>query len=282
VEAFSSTISRASWDGFPLRVEESTRRLLDIFDRHGVKATFFVLGWVAWKRPRLVAEIAARGHEIACHSFWHRLVYRLAPEEFRTDLREATRAIEDAAGVRPRGHRAPTYSITKLSLWALGILAVEGYAYDSSIFPVRHDVYGMPSFPRVPVELEVGDGRTLIEFPPSTVRVLGVNLPGPGGGYLRILPFRYSLWALGRIRGAGKMPGAIYIHPWEIDPDQPRVSAPLRSRLRHYTGLRRTAARLESLLERFRFAPMGSVLDAHPPRERISLRDLEASAGSGR
>jgi polysaccharide deacetylase family protein (PEP-CTERM system associated) len=277
VEAFSSTVPRTSWDGFHLRVEESTRRILDLFDRHGVKATFFVLGWVARKRPRLVAEIAGRGHEIGCHSFWHRLVYRLTPEEFRADLREATCAIEDAAGMKLRGYRAPTYSITACSLWALEILAEEGYAYDSSIFPVRHDVYGMPSFPRLPTELNLGQRRTIIEFPPSTVRVFGLNLPGPGGGYLRILPFWYSLWALGRIRRERTMPGAVYVHPWELDPEQPRVAAPLRSRLRHYTGLRRTARRLESLLRRFRFAPMGQVLQSNPPEKRLSLQDLEAS-----
>jgi polysaccharide deacetylase family protein (PEP-CTERM system associated) len=287
VEAFSGSVSRDSWDTFPLRVEANTLRLLDLFDRHQVRATFFILGWVARKRPGLVAEIARRGHEIGCHSFWHRLVYRLTPDEFRADLREATRTIEDAAGVRVRGYRAPTYSVTAKSLWALEILAEEGYAYDSSIFPLRHDVYGLPSFPRHPVELDLdgarggtmplpADRRSLIEFPPSTVRALGWNLPGPGGGYLRILPFRYSLWALGRLRREGKMPATVYIHPWEVDPEQPRIRAPLRSRLRHYTGLRRTSARLAALLDRYPFTTMGRVLEAHPPRERLSFLDLQA------
>jgi polysaccharide deacetylase family protein (PEP-CTERM system associated) len=280
VEAFSSRVDRSSWDDFPPRVEENTSRLLDLFDRHGARGTFFILGWVARKQPRLVAGIAARGHEIACHSFWHRLVHRLTPEEFRADLRDATRAIEDAAGTRLRGYRAPTYSITMESLWALEILAEEGYAFDSSIFPVRHDVYGMPSFPRAPVELDLGSGGTIVEFPPSTVRVLGVNFPGPGGGYLRILPFAYSRWAFRRIVREGKIPGVVYIHPWEIDADQPRIPAPLRSRLRHYTGLRRTEERLSWLLERFRFAPMSQVLAERAPQARLTLGDLRASADS--
>lgn len=274
VEAFAKVIGRDRWDSFEPRVEQNTIRILDIFDAHGVKATFFTLGWVAQKKPRLVSEIARRGHEIACHSFWHRLVYTLSPEEFRADLRDATRALEDAAQVKLRGYRAPSYSITKRSLWALEALAEEGYEYDSSIFPIRHDIYGLPDFPRFPVSVcRKGGGRSITEFPPSTVNVFGKNLPGPGGGYLRIFPLCYALWALRRIERRDRKPGAVYLHPWEVDPDQPRMSAPLRSRLRHYTGLRHTVARLETILRAFRFAPMARVLEEHPPEGTWSLEE---------
>ena len=276
VEAFAKVVSRDRWDDFPLRVEASTLRILDLFDRHGVKGTFFVLGWVAKKLPRLVGEISRRGHEIGCHSFWHRLIYNLKPEEFRSDLREATKVIEDAAQTKLRGFRAPSYSVTKRSLWALDVLAEEGYTYDSSIFPIRHDIYGFPEFPRFPVKVELGSGSTITEFPPSTVHVLGRNLPGPGGGYLRIFPLRYALWALGRIQSVDCKPGTVYIHPWEVDPEQPRIRSPLKSRLRHYTNLRRTEARLDRILASFPFAPMASVLEAHPPEATSSLSELKA------
>lgn len=281
VEAFRSRISSTRWDEYPIRFDTNTRRILDLFDRFDVKATFFVLGWAARKCPEVVREIVARGHEVGCHSYWHRLVYSLEPTEFRDDLREATHVLEDLVQKPLVGYRAPSYSIVERSLWALEILAEEGYRYDSSIFPMRHDVYGLPSFPRKIVRVELGDGRqesgaarNITEFPPSTLRVLGMTLPGPGGGYLRIFPLRYSLWALGRLGRRDRIPGSVYVHPWEVDADQPRVKAPLRSRLRHYTGLRRTEERLEHLLRRFRFAPMGEVLALHPPEGTVSLRSL--------
>jgi|RhiMethySRZTD1v2_1073278.scaffolds.fasta_scaffold29682_3 polysaccharide deacetylase family protein (PEP-CTERM system associated) len=274
VEAFAGVVPRDRWDSYPLRVVENTRRVLDLFDRHGVKGTFFVLGWVARKAPEIVRDIARRGHEVGCHSFWHRRIYRLSPEEFRADLREATKVIEDAAQTRLRGHRAPSYSVTKDSLWALQVLAEEGYAYDSSIFPIRHDIYGMPDFPRSVVRVELDGGASIVEFPPSTVRIFGRNLPGPGGGYLRIFPLAYARWALRRIAARDGMPGTVYIHPWEVDPGQPRIAGPLRSRLRHYTNLARTQGRLEKLLEEFPFEPMGSVLAAYPPARTVRRADL--------
>ncbi len=276
VEAFAKVVRRDRWDEYPLRVEASTLRILDLFDKHQVKAPYFVLGWVARKLPRIVCEIARRGHEVGCHSFWHRLVYGLTPEEFRSDLREATKTIEDVAQRGLRGFRAPSYSVTKRSLWALEILAEEGYTYDSSIFPIRHDIYGFPEFPRFPVRVELAGSGSITEFPPSTVRVLGRNLPGPGGGYLRIFPLRYALWALGRIQSCDSKPGTVYLHPWEVDPAQPRIQAPLKSRLRHYTNLRRTESRLDSILESFPFAPMARVLEQHPPEASCSLSDLKA------
>ncbi len=275
VEAFSREIDRRHWDSYPLRVERNTYRLLDLFDTFEVKATFFTLGWVARRCPRLVEEIVKRGHELACHSFWHRLVYDLDPEEFRRDTEDATRAIEDAGRMRPRGYRAPSFSITKRSLWALEVLADAGYAYDSSIFPIRHDVYGFPAFPRFPVTVQWSDGASepsakdaapsIVEFSPCTVRLFGNNLPGPGGGYLRIFPLRYSTWALSRLERHDRRPGSVYLHPWEIGPEQPRMPGRLKSRLRHYTGLARTEDRLRTLMRRFRFAPMGKVLEQYPP-----------------
>lgn len=247
VEAFADVVPRTSWDRYPLRVEDNTRRLLDLLDEHGIDATFFILGWVADRCPALVREIVARGHETACHSYWHRLVYTLTPEEFRSDTRRARVAIEQAGGQSIKGYRAPSYSITAKSLWALGILAEEGFEYDSSIFPIRHDVYGIPDAPRAPWQVTTSGGP-LVEYPISTFRVVGTtNFPVGGGGYLRLLPFWYTRFGFNRVR-ADNLPLIAYIHPWEVDPEQPRIPGRLRSRLRHYTNLNKTRARLASLL----------------------------------
>jgi polysaccharide deacetylase family protein (PEP-CTERM system associated) len=274
VEAFRDVVDSARWDEYPLRVEASTRRLLHILERSDVRATFFVLGWVARRCPALVKDIAARGHEVGCHSFWHRLVYTLSPEEFRRDTAEATQALEDLTGTAVRAYRAPSYSVTKRSLWALEVLAELGYTCDSSVFPIRHDVYGLPSFPRFPVEVALGGGRSIVEFPMSTWRVLGMNWPGPGGGYLRIFPLAYSRAALRRLNRKERRPGMVYVHPWEFDPEQPRLRGRLRSRLRHYTGLRSTERKIESLLGSFRFAPMQEVLQRFPPEGKVELASL--------
>lgn len=271
VEAFRGSVSRDDWGSYPLRVVDSTRRVLDLLDRHGVHATFFVLGWVARKAPDLVAELVSRGHEIACHSNEHRLVHTQSPAEFREDLREATRILEDSCGIRPRGYRAPSFSITRDSLWALEILAEEGYEYDSSIFPIRHDIYGFPGFPRHPVRIATRGpdseretlpegGDRIVEFPASTFRLLGVTFPGPGGGYLRLYPRFLSRWALRRMTHTEGQPLQLYFHPWEIDPDQPRIPCRPRSRFRHYVNLRRTQAKLDGLLSACSFAPMGTVI----------------------
>lgn len=272
VQAFRRQVSPERWPRYPLRVDENTYRILDLFDQFDVKGTFFILGWVARQSPRLVAEIANRGHEVACHSYWHRLVYELDPDEFQRDTREATKALEDAAGKKLLGYRAPSYSITPRSIWALDVIAAEGYTYDSSIVPIWHDTYGFRSFPRFPVHIRwvpsSGSSHAdFVEFPPCTARIFGTNLPGPGGGYLRILPRWYSAWALRRLERLHGKPGTLYIHPWEVDPDQPRIDAPLKSRLRHYTHLDRTEARLTALLREFRFAPMSEVLRMHPPED---------------
>jgi polysaccharide deacetylase family protein (PEP-CTERM system associated) len=247
VEAFSKIVDRQRWDSYPCRVEPNTRRLLDLLDEQGVRATFFILGWVAERYPGLVREIVKRGHEPACHSYWHRLIYSLDPEEFARDTRQAKDVIEQAAGEPVFGYRAPSYSITARSLWALDVLAEAGFTYDSSIFPIRHDTYGMPDAPRAPFVMATRRGP-IVEFPLTTFRLLKAqNLPVGGGGYLRILPFWYTRLGVRRARAQG-LPLIVYVHPWEIDPDQPRLAGSTRSRLRHYTNLGRTWGRLRRLL----------------------------------
>ncbi len=247
VEAFAGLVDRGEWGSFPSRVEANTHRLLDLFDESGVKATCFILGWVAERNPKLVAEIVARGHEPACHSYWHRLIFRLTPEEFREDTRRAKDCIEQAAGQPVYGYRAPTFSITEKSCWAPDVLAELGFRYDSSIFPVKHDVYGVPHAPREPFRFATPSG-SLAEYPMTTFRFgSGPNMPVAGGGYLRIFPYWYTSMGVRRAWKEG-LPVITYVHPWEVDPEQPRMNARLKSRLRHYTNLAKTGQRLRSLL----------------------------------
>jgi polysaccharide deacetylase family protein (PEP-CTERM system associated) len=252
VEAFSDIVPRASWASYPSRVEDNTRRLLDLLDASATKGTFFILGWIAERSPHLVRQIADRGHEVGCHSYWHRLIYRLSRQEFVEDTRRAKLAIEQAAGRQIFGYRAPSYSITTNSMWALDVLIEEGFAYDSSIFPIRHDVYGIPGASRVPHEIRSASG-SLLEFPITTFTLPGSpNLPVGGGGYLRLLPFWYT--RLGSQRAAAEgVPLIAYIHPWEVDPAQPRLPGRVKSRLRHYTNLSRTYDRVAALLRLRRF-----------------------------
>ena len=252
VEAFADRVDRAQWADFPSRVEANTRVLLDLFDECGVRGTFFVLGWVAERFPDLVREIARRGHEMACHSYWHRLVFTLTPDEFRDDTRRAKERIEDACGAAVFGYRAPSFSVVDSSLWALGVLAELGFRYDSSVFPIRHDVYGMPHAPRAPFRVDTAAGP-VVEFPMTTFRWLGRhNFPIGGGGYLRIFPFWLTRMGIRRAL-ADKVPLITYVHPWEVDPAQPRLAGRLTSRLRHYTNLKRTAGRLRRLSEMVAF-----------------------------
>jgi polysaccharide deacetylase family protein (PEP-CTERM system associated) len=247
VEAFAGEVDREAWPDYPSRVVSNTERILDLFDELDVTATFFILGWVAERYPALVRRIHERGHEPACHSYWHRLVYTLTPAEFFEDTLRAKHAIEQAAGVTVYGYRAPSFSITPQSAWALEILARLGFVYDSSIFPVRHDVYGYPNAHRGPFRVETAMG-TIVEFPMATFRYkVGPNLPVGGGGYLRILPGWYTRAGIRRIWREG-LPVVSYVHSWEMDTEQPRIQAPLKSRLRHYTNLAKTERRLRELL----------------------------------
>jgi polysaccharide deacetylase family protein (PEP-CTERM system associated) len=259
VSAFDRVASRAGWDQFDSRVARNTNRLLELFAGAGVRATFFVLGWVAERFPALVREIAAAGHEVASHGYHHQLVFMLTPKQFREDVRDAKRTIEDLIGAPVVGYRAPSYSIVQSSLWALDILVEEGYRYDTSIFPIHHDRYGIPGAARHAHVLECQAGR-LIEMPASTVQMGGVNLPIAGGGYFRLLPYAWTQWGIRRVNRTERQPVVFYLHPWEIDPDQPRFRVGAATRSRHYGGLSATASRLARLLHDFRFDSVETVL----------------------
>jgi polysaccharide deacetylase family protein (PEP-CTERM system associated) len=263
VSAFDAVVSRASWDRYESRVAKNTDALLDIFESAGVRGTFFVLGWVAARFPSLVRRIADRGHEVASHGFHHQLLYLLTPAQFREDIRTARRAIEDAAGQPVMGYRAPSYSVIQPSLWAIDILIEEGYAYDASIFPIHHDRYGIPESPRHPYELK-RDGGSLLELPGSTVRLGRVNLPIAGGGYFRQLPYAWTKWGIDRVNRVEHQPVVFYLHPWEIDPDQPRLPVGAARRVRHYRGLDQTRKRLARLLNDFRFDAVSAALNVAP------------------
>lgn len=259
VSAFADQIPFSHWESYESRVCANTERLLDIFGALDVRGTFFVLGWVAERYPHLVRRIHAAGHELASHSYGHGLVYDTTPEGFCDDLRRAREAIEDAAGVRVSGYRAPSYSITEMSLWALDVLVSEGYAYDSSIYPIRHDRYGIPTWPRHIHRVErLGGG--LWELPGSTVRRGGVNLPIGGGGYFRLLPYEWTRRGIRALNQVEGQPAIFYLHPWEIDPEQPRVNTGMLSRFRHYYNLEETETRLRRLLEEFSFTTVSEVL----------------------
>jgi polysaccharide deacetylase family protein (PEP-CTERM system associated) len=277
VEAFAQSVSRSSWPAWPSRVVDNTRRVLDLFDNYNVKATFFFVGWIADKFPELVRDVHSRGHELACHSYWHRTVYSLTHEEFREDTRAAVQAIENAAGVRVQGYRAPSWSITRNSLWALEILGQEGFTYDSSIYPIRHDLYGLPGAQRFPWTFESPNGYKLREFPPATVPFIGQILPGAGGGYLRIFPSGYTRWIFRKFEREYGQRVVVYFHPWELDPEQPRIKEKLRSRFRHYTNLQRMEGRLGGILADHSFAPFRDALESRPSRD-VDSRAVKAAA----
>lgn len=262
VSAFERDIPRASWGQFGPRVVASTRRILEVLSRHGVRATFFVLGWTAERYPGLVREIFAAGHEVGCHSHWHRLVYELSPEVFRHDLRQARDAIAAACGAEVTLYRAPSFSITKASLWALEIMVEEGFKIDSSIFPVIHDRYGIPDAEPGIHRLSTPAGE-LWEFPPTVCQLGRLRIPVSGGGYFRLYPQWLTRRLLGRIGRREGRPFVFYVHPWEVDPDQPRLPFGSRlTRLRHYLNLRWTEHKLDGLLSSFAFGTVSQAVDA--------------------
>jgi polysaccharide deacetylase family protein (PEP-CTERM system associated) len=277
VSAFERTVQRERWDSFDSRVCNNTVRLLDMFAEAGTRATFFVLGWVAERFPALVGRIASGGHEIASHGFAHRLVYEQTRDEFASDLRRAKAALEDACGAAIVGYRAPSYSITNRSMWAIDVLIEQGYVYDASVYPIHHDRYGIPDAPRHPYLIRRPHG-SIWEFPGSTVRLAGQNLPIGGGGYFRLLPYAWTRLGIWRVNNAERRPAMFYLHPWEIDPEQPRVSASRMSRVRHYTNLAKTEARLVRLLSEFRFDSAISVLSTVTSAETAGARLSEAVA----
>ena len=260
VSAFEKHVPRDQWDRWESRVEANTHRILQLLDRHGVKATFFVLGWVGERYPQLVRDVHACGHEIGSHGYWHRLIYEQTPEEFRADLRRSRDVLQEAIGQPVTAHRAASFSITKQSLWALEILVEEGFLVDSSVFPIRHDRYGIPGAEPRLHRLTTAAGP-LWEFPPSVARFAGLNVPVSGGGYFRLYPLAWTLYCLRRINRTERQPYIFYIHPWELDPEQPGIHAASRtSRFRHYVNLSRNERKLDRLLRHLRFGRLCDVI----------------------
>ncbi|WEN41424.1 Peptidoglycan deacetylase [Thauera sp. GDN1] len=248
VSALAPHFPRNQWDSVPCRVEANVERVLELLDGHGVRGTFFTLGWIAERFPQLVRRVADAGHEVASHGYGHQRASELTPEAFRADIRLAKAILEDITGRAVTGYRAPSFSIGTANLWAHDCIAEEGYRYSSSVYPVRHDHYGIPDAPRFPWRLPSG----LVEVPITTLHLFGRNWPAGGGGFFRLLPYALSRWQIAHFNTRDKRPAIFYFHPWELDPDQPRVTdATTKIRFRHYINLSRTAARLDRLLSDF-------------------------------
>lgn len=258
VSAFESYIERQHWDRLPCRVEQNTDRILALFAEHKVRATFFTLGWIAERYPGLIRRIVAAGHELACHGYSHVRATEQSPEEFREDVSRAKGILEDTSGIPVIGYRAASYSIGAKNLWALRVLDELGFLYSSSIYPVKHDLYGMPEAPRF--AFRPAEAQSLLELPVTTVAMAGKNFPCGGGGYFRLLPYVVSRWAMQRVNATDRQACIFYFHPWEIDPGQPRQKAiNLKTRFRHYLNLSRMEGRLARLLRDFHWDTMAQV-----------------------
>jgi polysaccharide deacetylase family protein (PEP-CTERM system associated) len=264
VQALAGAIDRGDWDRLPSRVERNTDRVLDLFAQEGVSATFFTLGWIAERHPRLIRRIVTDGHELASHGWAHFRADGQSPDEFRSDIRRTKGLLEQSSGVAINGYRAASFSIGARNPWAFEILAEEGYTYSSSVYPVRHDIYGMPEAPRFP--FRPMPGNAFREFPITSVRLFGRNWPSGGGGFFRLLPYAISRTAIRVVHGADRRACIFYFHPWEIDPGQPvQTGLSLKSRFRHYTNLSRMEGKLARLLRAFAWDRMDRVLDAELP-----------------
>lgn len=260
VSAFAKSVNTNEWEQHESRVVKNTQRLLDLFSEKKIKATFFVLGWVADREPELVKEIHKQGHEIASHGYSHQLIYNQTPEVFREETIRSKKLLEDLIGEEVIGYRAASYSITKRNLWALDILQEAGFVYDSSIFPIRHDRYGIADAETIPHKLSTPNGGELVEFPLTTRRIGKLNIPVAGGGYFRLYPYfltRHFLKAVNKKQGEQFV---FYLHPWEVDPEQPRIEASWFSKFRHYNNLNKCESRLNTLIDDFNFTTMKSVL----------------------
>lgn len=268
VETFGAIFTPDDWTKLQPVVEPTTEKILKLFARRGVSATFFVLGWVAHRYPGLVAAIADAGHEIACHSYHHRMVSSLTPEEFKKDTAMALNAIIAACGRIPAGYRSPTWGVRKDMAWAFDILADFGFKYDSSIFPISHDLYGDPRAPREPFVVTTTSGKTILEVPASTIVMLGRRIPVAGGGWLRQFPYWFSRWAIKKLNRDG-VPAMIYFHPWELETNIPRVDISLKNRIRQYGNLSTMLRKVERLLDDFDFTTLG---------EYIASLDMEKTA----
>ena len=257
--SFDHIITKDNWSSMESRIERNCDKVLSILDEFKVKATFFVLGWIAERHHILIRTIYNEGHEIASHGFHHQMIHQLTIDAFKNDIMRTKLILEDITGSRVKGYRAPTFSINKSSLWALDIIHEQGYRYDSSIFPIKHDRYGIPDANRFPHIINLNGSATIKEFPPSTLRILGVNIPIAGGGYLRLFPTQLLTWAMRRINDHDKQPGIIYLHPWEFDPEQPKIPVKLSSRLRHYINLDTTEKKLRHLIHNFSFTTLSTL-----------------------
>jgi len=257
VSAFESTVARSNWDNITHRVADNTNKILDQFADNNVRATFFMLGWVAQRYPDLVKRIVTDGHELASHGYEHIRVTKQTPKEFQLDVIKTKKLLEDISGVEVKGYRAASYSIGEDNLWAIDELAKAGYRYSSSIYPIRHDLYGMPDAPRFVFQHK---SSQLLEVPITTVQLAGKILPCGGGGFFRLFPYAYSKWAINRVNTNDKQPAVFYFHPWEIDTEQPRLhDAPLKSRFRHYLNLNKMEGRLQKLMHDFAWDRMDKI-----------------------
>ncbi len=269
VGAFENVIARGEWESIATRVEDNVARVIDLFAEADVRATFFTLGWVAQRHPAMIRRIVEAGHEIASHGYDHARVFTFTPRQFAGDIRKAREIIEDCSGVAVTGYRAPSFSIDHRTPWAFAELAEQGYAYSSSVAPVAHDHYGWPEAPRFAFRPLAWSG--MIEIPVTTALIGGRRLAAGGGGFFRVLPYAFSRWAIRQVNRDEARPAVFYFHPWEVDPGQPRMAhAPLRSRLRHYTGLDRMAGKLRALVQEFRWGRM----DLVARREAVRAQDL--------
>jgi len=259
-EAFSGAVRPEEWPTLESRVVRATERLLDVLDEASTSATFFILGWVAERHGALVRTIHTRGHEVACHGYDHQMITRQSRAEFSEDIRRGKGVIEDAAGTEVIGYRAPTFSVVRETLWSLEVLAAAGFRYDSSIFPIVHDRYGIPDAARFPHRVAAGPGVEMGEFPLSTVCRFGWRFPVAGGGYFRLFPYRLTRRAVRSLNEGEGQPAIVYLHPWEIDPDQPRLPVGGLTRIRHSVNTRTTESKIHRLLRDFRFAPVRDVL----------------------
>jgi polysaccharide deacetylase family protein (PEP-CTERM system associated) len=255
-QAMTGAMSTGDWENYPIRIHHNLSRLLKLFRNHRVRATFFVLGWVAERYPELVEEILHSGHEVASHGYAHRLIYQQTPQEFEEDVAKSLEILERITGHKITGYRAPSFSIKSGNGWIFAKLKEMGIQYDSSIFPIWHDLYGIPTAPRFPFPIRVSEEQVLWEFPLSTVKILGKNIPLAGGGYLRLFPYWFTRRGLKSLQAQNKM-GIVYIHPWELDLEQPRPELNRLSRFRQYTNIRTMHQKLERLLSEFEFISMG-------------------------
>ncbi|PWB67851.1 polysaccharide deacetylase family protein [candidate division GN15 bacterium] len=275
VEILQNRFSFEEWPGLNSTLQRNVRRLLTVFDQHQVRATWFVLGWCAERLPALIDEIAERGHEIACHSFAHKRVDSMSEELFRADTTRAIKAIENATGVKPRGYRAPSWSINENCSWAFRVLSELGFQYDSSIFPIKHDLYGMPSAPRRMFKMTFEDGRTLWEVPSVPFRLLGFNLPMAGGGYLRHSPYWYTKMMI-RLLNGQNLPAMVYMHPWELDPEPPEIPGLTAvQRFRTYGSTALFLQKLDKLLRDFEFMSIGEYVNKYG-RRRIGFESTHS------